>query len=115
MSLSVSFRDPAGFCLALNGHILRVVDPAHVAALEGFLNSDCAQKFTAAGNLISSRLLTKTEMAQWLEHTEFKDAVAGRQIGAGFEHERIDFPSFPHEWTAPMLFIAPELTLALAI
>ena len=30
MSAAISFRDPAGFCIGLNGHILRVVGPEHV-------------------------------------------------------------------------------------
>lgn len=109
MSAATSFRDPAGFCLALNGHILRVVAPESVAVAEGFLSSECGRKF-----LVPTRLLSKAEVAHWLKDPEFSRAVNGRAIGAMFEHERIPFASFPHEWTPEMLYAAAELTLELA-
>jgi SAM-dependent methyltransferase len=109
-----SFRDPGGFCVALNGRILRVVEPDYVAHVEGFLNSPCARKFTAAGNLIPTRLLSKAEVSQWLKEPEFSEALEGRAIGAVFEHERVEFPSFPCEWSPEMLYAGAELTLDLA-
>ena len=115
MSAAISFRDPAGFCIGLNGHILRVVGPEHVAALEAFLNSTCGREFTADGTLIPTRLLGKAELSRWLDCSEFKEALADRPVGAVFEHERIDFPSFPHEWSADMLHAAAVLTLDLAL
>src|SRR5689334_12010348 len=115
MSPAVSFRDPAGLCIALNGHILRVVERDHVAALEGFLNSACAQKFSGTGNVMSTSFLSKGAVSQWLERAEFKDAIAGRTAGAVFEPERIGFPSIPHECSPQMLYAASELTLDLAL
>src|SRR3989442_1355157 len=115
MSAAISFRDPAGFCIGLNGHILRVVGPEHVAALEAFLHSTCGRQFTADGTLIPTRLLAKAELSRWLDCSEFKEALADRPVGAVFEHERIDFPSFPHEWSADMLHAAAVLTLDLAL
>ncbi len=50
-----------------------------------------------------------------LHDPEFAAAVAGRAIGTVFEHERIDFASFPSEWSAEMLYAAGELTLELAL
>jgi SAM-dependent methyltransferase len=114
MPAARSFRDPGGFCLALNDRVLRVVEPDHVAQVESFLSSPCAKKFTTAGNLIGSRLLAKAEVSQWLQRPEFSAAVEGRAIGAVFEHERVEFPSFPCEWSPEMLYAAAELTLNLA-
>ncbi|HZO84846.1 MAG TPA: class I SAM-dependent methyltransferase [Verrucomicrobiae bacterium] len=114
MPAARSFRDPGGFCIALNGRILRVVEPDYVAQVEGFLNSPCARKFTAAGNLIPTRLLSKIEVSQWLKDPEFSAALDGCAIGAVFEHERVEFPSFPSEWPPEMLYAAAELTLNLA-
>lgn len=115
MSVATSFRDPGGFCTAVKGHILRVVEPGHVAQVEGFLNSACARKFAASGKLIPARLLAKTEVAQWLQSPEFARALNGRSVGAVFEHERIEFPAFPCEWSPEMLHAAGELTLDLAL
>ena len=115
MSIATSFRDPAGFCIALNGHILRVVAPAHVAHIEGFLNSPCGRKFAASGTVASTRLLTKAEVSDWMQHPDFTRALDDRSIGAVFEHERVEFPSFPCEWSPAMLYAAAELTLDLAL
>jgi SAM-dependent methyltransferase len=115
MSAATSFRDPAGFCIALNGHVLRVVAPDHVAQVEEFLHSECGRKFTAAGTLIPTRLLTKAEVSEWLHSPDLTRAVNGRGIGAVFEHERIEFPSFSCEWSPEMLYAAGELTLDLAL
>src|SRR5688572_13423080 len=115
MPAATSFRDPAGFCIALNGHILRVVEPPCVAQVEAFLHSPCGRKFEQARSLISSRLLPKAEVAQWLKCESFNRAVAGHLIGAVFEHEAVQFPAFAYEWTPPMLYAAAELTLDLAV
>ena len=115
MPETASFRDPAGFCVALNGHILRVVEPAHVAHVEGFLNSPCGRKFTASRALAATRLLTKAEISDWMERPEFARASEGHGIGAVFEHERIEFPSYPCEWSPAMLYAAAESTLDLAL
>lgn len=115
MSAATSFRDPAGFCFDLEGRILRVVAPPCVAQVEAFLNSACGRKFAEAGALVSSRLLPKAEVAQLLKCESFNSALAGRAIGAVFEHDRIEFPSFAHEWSPAMLYAAADLTLDLAI
>jgi len=115
MPATTSFRDPGGFCVAVDGRFLRVVAPDHVAPLEAFLNCECARKFLAAGSLVGTRLLSKPEVTQWLQHAEFSQALRGRPIGAVFEHDRIAFPSFPCEWGPEMLHAAAELTLELAV
>src|SRR5688572_7683006 len=112
---AISFRDPAGFCIALNGHILRVVAPDYVAQVEGFLHSECARKAAAAGALIGTRRLAKADVSHWLQNPEFSQALDARAIGALFEHDRVDFPSFPCEWSPQILYAAAELTLDLAL
>ena len=111
MPAATSFRDPGGFCIALDGHFLRVVAPDHVAHVEAFLNSECGHRFSA---LMPTRLLSKPEVSGWLEDTEFANALNGQPVGAVFEHERVAFPSFPSEWSPEMLWAAAELTLDLA-
>lgn len=114
MPAATSFRDPGGFCIALDGKFLRVVAPQYIAPLEAFLTSECGRKFAGDGALVGTRLLTKAEVTQWVQHPEFSEAVGGRAIGAIFEHERITFPSFPCEWSPAMLCAAAELTLDMA-
>ncbi|HKQ37976.1 MAG TPA: class I SAM-dependent methyltransferase [Verrucomicrobiae bacterium] len=115
MPATTSFRDPAGFSVAVDGRFLRVIAPGHVAHIEAFLNSDCARTFAADAALVGTRLLGKPDVAQLLEQREFSEAIGGRAVGAVFEHERISFPSFPCEWSPAMLYAAAELTLDLAV
>ena len=111
---AASFRDPAGFCFALDERILRIVHPASLPALDAFLGSAAARKFLDARQLIPSHRLADGEVNALRAHPLFLAATAGRDIGAVFEHERVAFPSFPHEWPPEMLHAAGRLTLDLA-
>src|SRR5688572_31018552 len=62
----------------------------------------CGRKFEQARSLISSRLLPKAEVAQWLKCESFNRAVAGHLIGAVFEHEAVQFPARSEEHTSEL-------------
>lgn len=110
-----SFRDPAGSCFVFNGRVLRFVAAEALPEFEKFLQTSFAQKFTDEGKLVSSRKLEeKNEIAPLRESPELKSIFAAQKIGAVFEHEKISFPSFPHEWPPEMLWAAGKLTLDLA-
>ena len=93
--VSRSFRDPAGTVLRSAGRILRAVEPGSVAELEEFLRTQAAHSATEAGQLVTSVRLSPGE-------------TAGLNLGSGaiFEHERIPFPSYAHEWPPEMLAAA---------
>jgi SAM-dependent methyltransferase len=109
-----SFRDPAGSCLVFDGRVLRFITTEALPEFEKFLQTDFARKFTAAGKLISSRRLDENEIAPLRESPELKSIFDAQKTGAVFEHEKISFPSFPHEWPPEMLWVAGKLTLELA-
>src|SRR6185295_18499339 len=100
--VSRSFRDPAGTVLRSAGRILRAVEPGSVAELEAFLATQAAHSATEAGRLVTSVRLSSQQ-------------AAGLDLGsdAVFEHERIPFPSYAHEWPPEMLAAAGTLTLDL--
>src|SRR5436190_8013799 len=100
--VSRSFRDPAGTVLRSAGRILRAVEPGSVAELEAFLATQAARDATEAGRLVTSVKLLPAE-------------ADGLSLGPGaiFEHERIPFPSYAHEWPPEMLAAAGTLTLEL--
>src|SRR5258708_34690352 len=100
--VSRSFRDPAGTVLRSAGRILRTVEPCSVAELEAFLATRAACDATEAGRLVTSVRLLSGE-------------AEGLSLGseAIFEHERIPFPSYAHEWPPEMLAAAGALTLEL--
>jgi SAM-dependent methyltransferase len=115
MSLSApSFRDPAGCCCIFNQRVLRFVATEAVSGFEKFLQTDCAQKFTAGKKLVSSRRLAEGELAELRGAAELKSIFTAQRNGAVFEHEKIPFPSYPHEWPPEMLRAAGRLTLEIA-
>jgi SAM-dependent methyltransferase len=109
-----SFRDPAGCCVVFNRRVLRFVAADAQPGFEKFLQAGFAKKFTAEGKLISSRRLDENEAAELRAVPELKSIFAAQKIGAIFEHEKISFPSYPHEWPPEMLWAAGKLTLELA-
>jgi SAM-dependent methyltransferase len=109
-----SFRDPAGICFVFDGRVLRFVAAEALPEFEKFLQTNFARKFAAEGKLISSRRLDENEIAPLRESHELKSIFDAQKIDAVYEHEKISFASFPHEWPPEMLWAAGKLTLELA-
>jgi len=109
-----SFRDPAGFCFSFHQRICRFVAADALPDFEKFLQAEFAKKFSAAKKLISSRKLAENEIAALRESPELKTIFTGQKAGAIFEHEKIPFQNFPHEWPSEMLWAAGKLTLEIA-
>jgi SAM-dependent methyltransferase len=109
-----SFRDPAGCCLIFHQRVLRAVTAGAVREFEEFLATAFARDFSASKKLIASRRLDQSEMAELRRAAEWKPLFSAQNIAAIFEHEKISFPSFPHEWPPEMLWEAGRLTLELA-
>ena len=109
-----SFRDPAGCCCFHHERVLRFVAADSLAEFESFLQTAFARKFTAEKKLISSRKLGEGEVAALRAEPELNSIFAAQAAGAVFEHEKIPFPSYAHEWPPEMLWDAARLTLELA-
>ncbi len=93
-----SFRDPAGAVWRADDRILRTVHTDSAADLDAFLATRTARAAMERGNLVRSVRLAPTE---------FPAVSAGDAL---YEHERIWFPSYPHEWPAELLHAAGQLT-----
>ena len=109
-----SFRDPAGCCCSFNGRVLRFVAAVAVSELEKFLQTNCARQFIARKKFVSTWRLNENEAATLCESPELPPVFHAQPRGAVFEHERIPFPGYPHEWPPEMLWAAGRLTLELA-
>ena len=109
-----SFRDPAGCCLIFGQRVLRFVSAEAVPEFEAFLQTDCARRFIAQNKLVATRRLDAAETAALRSAPELKPIFSAQPAGAAFEHEKIPFPSFAHEWPPEMLWEAGRLTLELA-
>lgn len=101
-----SFRDPSGFCWSSQGRVFRWVAPAEVDGFDAFLASPLALRWMKEGCLVSTRKLEAGEEV----------ALPAPAAGPGrvYEHARLPFPSYPHEWPPEMLYAAGLLTARLA-
>ena len=109
-----SFRDPAGCCCLFNQRVLRFVTAGAIPEFEAFLQTNGARQFIAGKKFVSTRRLNEDETAALRAAPELQPVFNAQPGGAVFEHERIPFPSCPHEWPPEMLWAAGRLTLALA-
>ena len=109
-----SFRDPAGACCVLEDRVYRFLHNGNVAEFQRFLRSSLAGDLTSRGQLISTRRLSAPEAAALRRNSPAGLFNQEAQDPAVFEHERIWFPSYPHEWPPEMLWAAGLLTLELA-
>ena len=91
-----------------------MVNPVGVSNLTALLQSPTAHKLITSGVLVGSRVLDETETQQALANPELRSLFDARLGQIVVEHERIEFPSFPYEWTPEMLYTAGLLTLDLA-
>lgn len=112
--ITASFRDPAGSLFRYHGRVLRVVNSIGVADLEAFLGSKTGQKQMSAGTVVSTKALDAAECRNLLADPSVRDLCDSRGGKMIVEHDRVDFPSFPYEWTPEMLHAAGLLTLDLA-
>ena len=111
---AASFRDPAGSCCQIGQRIIRTLHGTNAAAFEAFLRTPQCREFVARGQLVATRRLPDTEIAQLAASFPDGSPMCHSEAGAVFEHERISFPSYPHEWPPEMLWQAGRLTLELA-
>lgn len=108
----LAFRDPAGFFWMEGPRALRAVFPAHARIFLDFLSQARVQGWMKDGKFVATRLL-EGEERQNLLRASSHPALEGFE-GLLLEHERIDFPSYPYEWSPAMLHAAASLSLDLA-
>jgi SAM-dependent methyltransferase len=110
---AASFRDPAGFLVALDHRLFRLVHPGHLDVFERFLESPVARVAVERRSLVATRRLDP-EQNQALRADPRLGPALATAAGTVFEHERIPFPSFAYEWPSEMLHAAATWTLDLA-
>lgn len=108
----VSFRDPWGQLLLIEGRVFRVVNREGQAHLYPFLNSACAKNQINLGQLVSSDLLSSCDSLP--KNLKNKFGIDEDEEDYLFvEHEAIPFRTYPSEWAPEMLHCAGMLTLDL--
>jgi len=85
-----------------------------LAEIEPFLDSAKCRELIDGGRLTASRRLSEPELQALLRQEDFQQISRIRSVGAVFEHEKIEFASYPYEWVPEMLYAAGQLTLDLS-
>src|SRR6266446_6393780 len=109
-----SFRDPGGRCFTWGNRVLRTVNSAALAEIEPFLETSTAAQLVDRQQLISTRQLSADDLEELRRTGGFEELVPEHGTGTMFEHERVEFPSYPYEWSPEMLYAAGTLTLDVA-
>ena len=109
-----SFRDPSGCCCSFQGRIFRLVGVDAIPQFETFLESKFARNAVASKQFVSTRRLNDAQLIELRQAPDFTRLFPFPASTAVYEHDRIPFASYPHEWPPEMLWAAGNLTLELA-
>src|SRR5262249_55874432 len=82
--------------------------------LESFISTAVASEYFERQQLARTHRLVGPEFAYYEEDAAVRTHFNGGAPAAIFEHEKIEFPSYPFEWAPEMLAAARKLTLQLA-
>lgn len=105
---AASFRDPSGFVFEHDGRVFRAVDDGCMAEMRELSEGGLLEELVDAGHLVPTRIIDDP-----LEHYALAEAFPGH---AGFlEHRRVEYLSYPYEWSFAMLVDAGLLTLDLQV
>ena len=110
----ISFRDPSGHLLSVNGRILRVINKSALPDVNAYLASNVARAFVETGRLVNTWILDSAALNGLTAGINLADILRETDWGMIVEHDKISFPTFPYEWTPEMLYRAGHLTLDLA-
>jgi SAM-dependent methyltransferase len=109
----VSFRDPSGSLTRVSGRLIRVVTEAGGEDLQAFLNSSVAGPLIGSQTLVGTRILDPAQREELMASAPLRDFSDSLGAAHLCEHEEIDFPTYPYEWSPAMLYEAASLTLGL--
>jgi len=99
-----SFRDPDAVLLRIDGRIFRILQPSSAPAFARMLDCPAVVAAMAAGRIVRTWPVARSDLPEALSAAE----------GRVYEHEAVQFVSYPCEWSPAMLAQAGELTLELA-
>jgi SAM-dependent methyltransferase len=111
--LAESFRDPGGVVIHWGDDVFRFTSAPAGEFLSAFLDSELGKQLLQAGKVVPTSTLKQDAISQvpgLIAHLQ----DLGMKCEYAFQHEKIDFPSYPTEWPAEMLHSAGLLTLELA-
>lgn len=111
---NVSFRDPSGVLIEIEGRIYRALYEDGKTLLEKTLTNPTVTELVANGCFPTSKIVDKSDWKSLGFDPTTLSPRQDQQIHAVIEHERIPWQSYPYEWSPSMLIAAGELTLEIA-
>ena len=111
---ATSFRDPDGACRVFGGRVVRRVVAEKGEEFAAFLNSPGGREMLDRGWLVATRRLGAAEVMELGAQPGWSEFCVGGTADHFYEHERIPFASYPHEWPPELLWAAARLTLDVA-
>lgn len=98
-----SFRDPNGKTCVTADRVFRLINPEGVRDLQSFLSSPAAAQFCRSNQVARVSFLEGAAKEQALLNSTVHSIYLENEYASIAEHERIPFPSFPHEWPPDVL------------
>jgi SAM-dependent methyltransferase len=112
--MQMSLRDPGGQTCMLDKRFLRIVNSDGLHELTAFLRCPLLPRFIGSNQLVNSSVLDAAATAELLVQRGVRELYEDCEGVSIIEHDRVEFPSFPYEWSPEMLHAAGKLTLDLA-
>lgn len=112
--MNSSFRDPSGKLFFHQEQVFRLVNKVGQNDLNAALESSKLQEFLDLGRLVNVYQLESTEIESLKNVVKEKYEILPDKISSIVKHDKIEFQSYPYEWTPEMLYSAASLTLDLA-
>jgi len=112
--MQMSFRDPGGQTCIFDKRVLRIVNSDGLHELTAFLRCPVFEEFVESNQLVNSSVLDADATGELLVQPSVRDLYQECEGVSIVEHERVEFQSFPYEWSPEMLHAAATLTLDLA-
>jgi 2-polyprenyl-3-methyl-5-hydroxy-6-metoxy-1,4-benzoquinol methylase len=110
----LSLRDPDGHLVDVEGRLIRVVNQRAAHRLETILRSPSIRRFISEGRFIETWKVSAREESALLKKICRNTEIERSEIGGLWEHKRLPFVSYPHEWSPQMLLESAQLTIDLA-
>ncbi len=110
----LSLRDPAGNLYEIDGRLFRVLKQTTSDCFAEIQSSFGTKKLIQESKLIDSRRLSPAETSSVLKSLSEAGISPSYTVGSIYEHRKLDFVSYPHEWCREMLRDAGLLTIEIA-
>lgn len=99
-----SFRDPSGHILYESGRVYRSLDTRSYMVVQSFLNSPAYASLSSQGLIIPTYTVSRDTQRDLIE----KEGLPDRHY---IRHGKVEFITYPYEWTPRMLLQAAQCTL----